>query len=73
MKIDPGKGIYEYEVRFEPSVDSKAIRFQLLNQHRDIIGAAKTFDGVTLYLPYQFENNVRPRPLTQIFMFQFKL
>ena len=46
-------------MRFEPNVDSKNIRFQLLNQHRDKIGAAKTFDGVTLYLPHQFENNVR--------------
>ncbi len=59
VDIDPGKGIYEYEVRFDPTVDSKSIRFQLLNQHRDKIGIAKTFDGVTLYLPHQFENNVK--------------
>lgn len=59
VNIDPGKGIYEYEVSFYPSVDSKQIRFELLKQHREILGPAKTFDGVTLYLPYQFENTVR--------------
>lgn len=59
LNIDPGKGIFEYEVRFEPVIDSKDIRFQLLNQHREVLGSAKTFDGVTLYLPYQFDNNVR--------------
>ncbi|KAK4035484.1 hypothetical protein OUZ56_027572 [Daphnia magna] len=58
VNIDPGKGIYEYEVSFYPSVDSKQIRFELLKQHREILGPAKTFDGVTLYLPYQFENTV---------------
>ena len=59
VNIDPGKGIYEYEVSFFPTFDSKEIRFQLLNQHRAVLGPAKTFDGVTLYLPYQFENPVR--------------
>ena len=58
MNINPGKGIYEYDVSFIPMVDSKQFRFQLLNQHREILGPAKTFDGVTLYLPYQFENTV---------------
>ncbi len=59
MNIDPGKGIYEYEVSFFPFCDSKQMRFKLLNQHREVLGPAKTFDGVTLYLPYQFENTVR--------------
>lgn len=58
LNIDPGKGIYEYEVRFEPLIDSKDIRFKLLNKHREFLGSAKTFDGVTLYLPHQLENNV---------------
>ncbi|XP_046444818.1 piwi-like protein Ago3 [Daphnia pulex] len=58
VNIDPGKGIYEYEVSFFPLCDSKEVRFQLLNQHRETLGPAKTFDGVTLYLPYQFENTV---------------
>lgn len=61
MNIDPGKGIFEYEVRFDPPVDSKAMRFRLLNQHQEVMGTAKTFDGVTLYLPFQFEKHVRFR------------
>lgn len=58
LHMDKNKGIFEYEVRFEPSIDSKDMRFKLLKQHQEAIGTAKTFDGVTLYLPFQFPNNV---------------
>lgn len=56
--MEPDKGIFEYEVRFDPPVDSKDMRFKLLKQHQEAIGTAKTFDGVTLYLPFKFEKNV---------------
>ena len=59
VDVDPQMGIYDYEVRFEPTVDSKDIRFNLVNQHREVFGPAKTFDGVTLYLPSQLPQNVR--------------
>ena len=58
VNIDPGKGIFEYEVRFDPSQDSRDMRFKLLNQHRETLGPARTFDGVTLYLPYQMPDQV---------------
>ena len=58
VNIDPGKGIYEYEVSFFPPVDSKHTCVKLLNQHREELGPAKTFDGVTLFLPHEFENTV---------------
>lgn len=58
LNIDPDKGIFEYEVRFDPSIDGKEMRFKLLNQHRETLGPARTFDGVTLYLPYQMPNQV---------------
>ena len=58
VNIDPGKGIFEYEVRFDPSQDSRDMRFKLLNQHRETLGPARTFDGVTLYLPYQLPDQV---------------
>ena len=56
--MDPDKEIFEYEVRFEPVIDSKDMRFQLLKQHQAKIGTAKTFDGVTLYLPLKFPEEV---------------
>ncbi|XP_071439350.1 piwi-like protein Ago3 [Hetaerina americana] len=51
LDINPGMGVYEYEVRFEPRIDYMKYRRILLNQHADKIGRAKTFDGVVLYLP----------------------
>lgn len=49
---DPeNKGVFVYEVRFIPNVDNSNLRVKYLNEHRDKIGGAKTFDGVTLYLP----------------------
>jgi aubergine-like protein len=58
LKLEPGKGVYEYEVRFEPQVDSRGIRNRLLNEYRDKLGETKTFDGTTLYLPIQLQEEV---------------
>ena len=43
--------VYQYNVTFSPTLDSKNMRFIMLNQHRDFIGATKAFDGALLYLP----------------------
>lgn len=49
--MDPGRGVYEFEVKFEPDVDSKSARGKLLNTALAGSSKAKTFDGKTLYLP----------------------
>ena len=67
VTIEQNKGIYEYEVRCEPSIDSRDLIFKVVGQHREILGPAKTFDGVTLYLPFQFPNNVTINVLNQNF------
>jgi aubergine-like protein len=51
--------VYEYEVRFEPEVDSKGMRNRLLREHVKELGKAKIFDGVTLYLPIKLQQEVR--------------
>ena len=51
-------GVYQYHVDFRPMVDSKNIRFKLLNEHRDVIGNVKAFDGSILYLPIRLPNQV---------------
>ncbi|KAL9919505.1 protein argonaute-3-like [Glossina fuscipes fuscipes] len=51
INSDPNKGIYVYEVRFIPNIDSNRLRRQYLNEHSVKFGGTKTFDGVTLYLP----------------------
>ena len=58
VNVKPDKGVFEYEVRFEPQMDSKDFRFKLLNQHQSTLGPAKTFDGVTLYLPFTLPSQV---------------
>ncbi|XP_055386701.1 protein argonaute-3 [Condylostylus longicornis] len=51
LTSDPNKGVFEYEVKFVPNVDSRNLRIKYLNDHRSKFGGTKTFDGVTLYLP----------------------
>ena len=45
LKLDvaPGKGVFEYEVSYEPRIDNRNHRFKLLNQHRGtgILGPEK--------------------------------
>ncbi|XP_034240768.1 piwi-like protein Ago3 isoform X2 [Thrips palmi] len=51
LGCEPGKGFFEYEVRFNPECDSKQICFRILNSVSDAFGRVKNFDGVVLYLP----------------------
>lgn len=52
------KGVYEYEVRYEPNIHSNQLRYQLLNQHLNIIGRTRLFDGTTLSLPFQIAEKI---------------
>lgn len=58
MKSEPDRGLYEYDVKFTPNVDSHAFRFKFLNQHAEILGTTKVFDGLKLSLPFQLPNVV---------------
>lgn len=60
VRLEVGKdnGMYEYEVRFEPTAHSNQLRFALLNQQIEVIGRTRTFDGVKLCLPIQLPERV---------------
>lgn len=59
LKTDADKGVFEYEVRYQPEVIAIALRYKLLNQHSaTVIGTTKTFDGQTLFLPMQLPDSV---------------
>ena len=45
------QGVYHYMVTFSPDIDSKNMRYKLLNIHREVIGETRAFDGTTLYAP----------------------
>ncbi|KAI4478134.1 hypothetical protein M0804_012092 [Polistes exclamans] len=51
LKVEPGRGLYQYEVKFNPDIDSIALRRRLLNQHATKLGKALSFDGSILFLP----------------------
>jgi aubergine len=53
INCDKNFGVFEYEVCFEPIVDSLQLRRKYLRQLEKIIGNIRTFDGVTLYFPKQ--------------------
>lgn len=58
LKLEPGKGLFQYEVKFSPDIDSRGLRRKLLNQHSADLGRTKTFDGMLLYLPTKLSQNV---------------
>ena len=41
LEVGQGYGIFEYEVLFEPSVDSRGERYSAVNQHRELLGLTK--------------------------------
>lgn len=53
LKVEQGKGVFQYDVRYSPEVDSKHFRFELLKTMQNVIGEVKSFDGHVLYLPFQ--------------------
>lgn len=61
IELKENKGLYTYGVQFDPPIDSKSIKFYLLNQHQTLF-PIKTFDGMHLYLP-----NMLPQKVNIIF------
>lgn len=51
MFCDADAGVFEYEVRFRPPVDNMKLRSSLVYQQKELLGEARTFDGVILFLP----------------------
>uniref|UniRef100_UPI002DDDBD8F Piwi n=1 Tax=Ephydatia fluviatilis TaxID=31330 RepID=UPI002DDDBD8F len=44
-------GVFKYAVGFNPPVEDIRSRSQLLNEHKELIGLTRVFDGSTLYVP----------------------
>lgn len=51
LEITEEKGLFEYEVRFEPRIDSREQRFRLVNELKETTGPTKSFDGAKMFLP----------------------
>lgn len=63
LKVEPGKGLFRYEVKFSPEVDAIYLRRKLLNQHAESFGVTRTFDGALLYLPSRLPQAVSRKSL----------
>ncbi|XP_063613916.1 piwi-like protein Ago3 [Penaeus indicus] len=69
LSVNPEKAVFEYEVKFEPQVDARNLRFHLLNTQREKLGSVKSFDGVMLWLPAHLPSEITlfhaPHPITK--------
>lgn len=57
IAVKEGSGMYEYEVRFNPPMDSRGTRNRLINSLNELLGQYKTFDGINLFLPYKLSSD----------------
>lgn len=54
LEIEKDRGVFEYEVRFQPELDNKSNRIRLVNEALGELRTTKVYDGdVCLYLPAQ--------------------
>ncbi|XP_065176641.1 piwi-like protein 1 [Sycon ciliatum] len=50
------QGVFQYCVKFDPEVDNRNMRYGMMNEHKDVIGDTKAFDGSTLFLPHELSD-----------------
>ncbi|XP_069817070.1 piwi-like protein 1 [Dendropsophus ebraccatus] len=43
--------LYQYHVDYNPQMEARSMRLALLYQHEELIGKARAFDGMVLFLP----------------------
>ncbi|XP_032678722.1 piwi-like protein Ago3 isoform X2 [Odontomachus brunneus] len=58
VELEPGRGLFQYEVKYSPDIDARGLRRSLLNQHASQLGREKTFDGAILFLPMQLPEKI---------------
>jgi len=58
LKCEANKGVFHYEVDFEPRIDNRQECFRLLNSLGNLTGPVKSFDGRKLFLPMKLDNVV---------------
>lgn len=56
--MEPERGIFEYEVRFDPNIHSQDLRHSLLSSKQDVLGNTRTFDGTVLCLPQKLQERI---------------
>merc|ERR1712150_360929 len=57
-------GIHQYNVRFEPEIESDEVKSTLLHGLDDVLGNTRCFDGTWLFLPKKLVGTVTERMVT---------
>lgn len=57
MEVEKNKGLYEYNVYFNPPINAQSVKISLLNKHRELF-PVKVFDGEILFLPTMLQEKV---------------
>lgn len=59
LNVDKDRGVFEYVVKFEPIIDSKPFRINILNANISKMGGIKIYDGGSiLFLPIELPEKV---------------
>lgn len=59
LKIDRDRGVFSYDIKFHPMVDSKQFRVKMLNSRMPEMGNVKLYDGgAQLFLPIKLPDKV---------------
>ena len=53
--------LYQYHVDYAPECVNPRTRIGLLNEHKELLGPDKAFDGMLLVLPRKLERDVSER------------
>ena len=59
IKFDQEWNLHQYEVNFEPDIDSKRVKFALLMAHESLF-PNRAFDGRILYTTTRLPDDVSP-------------
>ena len=63
-KLPNNKGIFQYNVSFDPDVQSPKLKGALLHDLDDVIGKTRCFDGMTMFLPIQLTEDPLVKTVT---------
>ena len=56
MEMFPNYSLHQYDVKYSPEIHNKKMRTALLNNHKDLIGPVRAFDGHILFLPKRLQD-----------------
>ncbi|KAK2155427.1 hypothetical protein NP493_2079g00007 [Ridgeia piscesae] len=62
LKQAPDFHMFQYHVDFSPDIENKNMRQRLVKEHRELLGKARAFDGMLLFMARKLE-----QPVTEVY------